>query len=477
METQNTEPNETFSAPQSFWQSNKFIFKGFFIALLILLMLIPSFFVQNLVHERSSRKDEVIAEISNKWGNAQTLYGPFLVIPYLKTVSIGDNKTKDIKSQIYYLPENLKVTGNILPEDRHRSIYEVTLYKTDIQINGHFNPNALASLGIAPEKILWNEAYIQLGLSDIKGLEKQITINWDKSVKGDFDVINYASTNNDVVAKTATIVDNASSSSPNMSSKDYSDLSFPIVYDPNKNHDFDIEIHAKGSSGLYFTPTGNQTEVAVRSAWKTPSFDGNYLPSNDPDSVHANGFVANWNIAKASRPFPQVSVDAAPDLDASVFGVKLLQPNDNYNKNERSVKYAILFVTLTFAVFFLMEMLQKKSIHPLQYILVGFALILFYVLLLSISEYAGFNKAYIIAAIAIVGLISFYVSAILHARKAGISFGLGLTGLYAYIFFLIQLEDFALLFGSIGLFIVLALIMYYTRKINWSSPKQTSKVQ
>ncbi|WP_447641627.1 MULTISPECIES: cell envelope integrity protein CreD [Chitinophagaceae] len=451
----------------TFWESNRFVFKGFFIALLILLMLIPSFFVQDLVRERAGRKEQVIAEISEKWGNTQMVFGPFLVIPYLKTVAVADNKTKEVKSLIYYLPDNLSITGNVQPEDRHRSIYDVTLYKAALQIAGHFNSNTLANTGIAPQKILWNEAYLQLGLSDIKGLEKQISIDWDKSTQGNFDVINYAWTSHDVVAKTTgeAAVDMVPGSS------DHSELSFPLVYDPGKSHDFTIELHAKGSGGLYFTPTGNQTEVALHSSWRSPAFDGNYLPANSP--TNANGFTANWSIPKASRPYSQISVETAPHLDASIFGVKLLQPNDNYAKNERSVKYALLFVTLTFAIFFLMEILQKKTIHPLQYILVGLALILFYVLLLSISEYAGFNKAYVVAAFGIVGLLSFYVGAILHSRWTGIRFGLGLSGLYAYIFFLIQLEDYALLFGSIGLFVVLALIMYYTRKINWYGNKVT----
>lgn len=464
MENQSSSLGQYPSIQPSFWQSNKFIFKGFFIALLILLMLIPTFFVQNLVHERAGRKDAVMAEISQKWGGTQTVYGPYIVIPYKKTIALPDNKTKDVKSLIYYLPDALHIVGNIVPENRHRSIYDVTLYKTSVKLNGHFNPITLTSTAIAPEKILWNEAYIQLGLSDIKGLEKQIVVHWDKSTKGDFDVMNY----NTETEKDQTD-GNATNMNAKIKTKDYTELSFPITIDGNKPHDFDIELHAKGSNGLYFTPTGNQTEVAINSSWKTPSFDGNYLPENNPNSYDPKGFSANWNIPKASRPFAQVSVENAPDLDASVFGVKLLQPNDNYAKNERSVKYALLFVTLTFAVFFLTEMLQKKSIHPLQYILVGFALILFYVLLLSISEYAGFNTAYMIAAIGIIGLIGLYIRAIFHSTKSAFAFGSGLAGLYVYIFFLIQLEDYALLFGSIGLFIVLALIMYYTRKLNWSS--------
>ncbi|PZP49893.1 MAG: cell envelope integrity protein CreD [Pseudopedobacter saltans] len=471
MENQITEPNATFTETPSFWQSYKFVFKGLFIGFLILLMLIPSFFVQNLVHERATRKDEVVAEVSKKWGNTQTIYGPLLVIPYMKTVPLADNKTKDIKDFIYYLPESLQVSGDAQAESRHRSIYDVTLYKTNIHINGKYSPNLLANSGVDSQKILWKEAYLQLGLSDIKGLEKQISVNWDNSLKGDFDVINYSSNINDVVADTddASVANTTKSVS---SRSGHSDLSFPIDFDPNKNHDFNIELYAKGSGGLYFTPTGSQTEVTLKSSWKSPSFDGNYLPSNSPDSVNVNGFAANWNIPKASRPYSQVNVGTMPNLDASVFGVQLLQPNDSYAKNERSAKYAILFVTLTFAVFFLMELLQKKSIHFLQYILVGFALILFYVLLLSISEYAGFNMAYFIAALSIILLISLYVGAILHSKKAGASFGFGLAALYGFIFFLIQKEDYTLLYGSIGLFIVLALIMYFTRKLNQEGNKQ-----
>ncbi|MFT4094485.1 MAG: cell envelope integrity protein CreD [Niabella sp.] len=228
---------------------------------------------------------------------------------------------------------------------------------------------------------------------------------------------------------------------------------------------FAVNLKLKGSENLYFTPVGKTSIVNLSSKWKTPAFDGQYLPA--PYSINDNGFTARWKVLQVSRNYPQAWLSGGYDLESAAFGVRLIQPADNYSKTDRSVKYAILFIALTFTVFFFLEIIQKRQIHPLQYLLVGFSLCIFYTLLLSISEYTGFNPAYLIAAPATVSLIGLYVWGIFKKAKVALAFIVALGGLYTYIFILIQLQDYALLFGSIGLFLIIAVLMYFSRKIDW----------
>jgi inner membrane protein len=247
-----------------------------------------------------------------------------------------------------------------------------------------------------------------------------------------------------------------------------------VQVDSQQKIAFSISLKIKGSSFLYFTPTGKTTVASVSSTWKHPSFDGQYLPSQ-PATVSENGFSAQWKILQVSRSYPQVWTDANEfDINKSAFGVKLLQPTDGYAKTQRSVKYAIMIIALTFTIFFFVEIFQKRRVHPLQYILVGIALCVFYTLLLSISEYIGFNGAYAIASLATVSLIGLYVLGIFKKLQIAAGFATALGALYTYIFVLIQLQDYALLFGSVGLFVILAVIMYFSRKIDWYCATETA---
>jgi inner membrane protein len=206
----------------------------------------------------------------------------------------------------------------------------------------------------------------------------------------------------------------------------------------------------------------------MQSKWSNPSFDGNVLPTER--TVSDNGFTAKWSFNKASLPFTTVLKNAELDKANLAFGVAMVQPADQYAKTSRSVKYAILIIGLTFALFFIIELMQKKALHPVQYVLVGLALSIFYTLLLSISEIILFDYAYLIAATATVVLIMLYAKGHFNNWATASIFGGILSALYGFIFVLIRLEDTALLVGSIGLFIVLALVMYASRKINWYHP-------
>ena len=432
----------------SFWERNRMLFKGLLIGFFILVMLIPVALLSGLVSEREQRQNEVIAEVSSKWATQQTVTGPVVVVPYIQKI---DSSGKMTRRNAYLLPEQLNIDGKLIPEQRHRSLYDVTLYRSSTQLTGIFDPAMFGKLDIPAENILWQDCYVMIGLNDARGLEEDVVMKWNGTPLA----LDAGLPENNVI-KTG--------------------VSVAADLDLTKKTAFSVDLKLKGSSHLYFVPTGKTTRAKLSSPWKDPAFDGHYLPSTTAISKK-DGFDAQWNILQVSRNYPQAWRDASTyDVEASAFGVKLVQPTDNYAKTQRSVKYAILIIALTFTIFFFLEVLQKKQVHPLQYVLVGIALCVFYTLLLSISEYTGFNLAYIISAVATVLLISLYTLGIFRQVKIAAGFAAALGGLYTYLFVLIQLQDYALLFGSIGLFVIIAIIMFYSRKINWYGTSSTSYV-
>ena len=442
----------------NFWQRNRITLKGISVGILILVLLIPTAFIQELIKERKDRQVEVSAEVSSKWAGSQTISGPFLIIPYTEEVKDNTGKILLLRHLAYFLPEQLNIKGNIPPEIRSRSIYKVVLYKTSLQVQGNFSGVRFSDLGLNPASLLFNEAQLCFGLTDNRGIDDQLTIIWNGSEKS----FNAGVPKNGLVN---------------------SGVSVPIgltVNDVTKTFSFNIQLKLRGSEYLFFTPLGKQTLVQLNSPWKNPSFDGKFLPANK--LINEGGFTANWKILHFNREFPQSWIDTEVNISSSSFGLNLLQPNDAYGKSLRAVKYAILFISLTFCLYFFLELFQKRSVHPMQYILVGLALCIFYTLLLSVSEYLHFNVSYVIAASATVLLITLYTKSLFAKWNIALLFGVFLGLLYGFIFILIQLQDGALLFGSIGLFILLAVVMYYSRKIDWNynafiKPKQSLQVQ
>ncbi len=422
-------------------QTNKILIKGLITGALILIMLIPTLFIYNLIEEREARQKEVVKEVSSKWATAQTLSAPFLTVPYTDTFINSDGKTIAKKTNLLLLAGELNVNGKIIPEQRPRSIYKVLLYKTDISMNGFFKINWPADINVA--NVDYNNAKLCFTLSDFKGIEEEIYINF----------------NGQKLLLT-----------PGLPVDDFGNvgLSVPVSLSPQAaaaGIAFSMQVKIKGSEQLHFIPMSATSKFVLQSAWPSPSFDGDMLPNDR--QISDSGFTARWNFNQANLPFAAVMKENTVQEKKMAFGVSLVQPADQYNKTMRSVKYAILFIGLTFAFFFIIELMQKKPFHPVQDVLVGLALVIFYTLLLSISEYILFDYAYFIAALATILLISFYAKGHFNSSKtAGIFFVL-LSCLYGFIFILIRLEDTALLVGSIGLFIVLALVMFVSRKINW----------
>ena len=425
----------------SFWQKNKLILKSFFIGFLVLALLIPTFLIMYLVTERKDRKQEVTREISNKWSAAQTITGPFLIIPYNET-----ENNVPVKKYLYILPELLDINGNIEPEIRYRSIYKVPVYTAKpLTLKGKFSKNALNSVNVNPALIKWNEAKLCVGITDLKGVKEQ-TIKW-----------------NEQLLTMEAGMPESSITEQGISTSLILDSSFLAA-----ENNFSVQLNLQGSDKLYFTPMGNSTTVHLTSPWNNPAFDGKYLP--DTEKVNKNNFEADWKISQFNRDFPKVFSNSANikySVAASAFGVILLSPFDAYAQTMRSLKYAILIIALTFFAYFFTEIFQRRPVHPLQYILIGMALVVFYTLLLSISEYILFPTAYLVASSATIILLSWYTYSIFKKQSTVAIFALLLSVLYLFIYVLIQMQDNALLFGSIGLFVLLTLAMYLSRKIDW----------
>ena len=426
---------------------NSVLFKVAVIVLIAMLLMVPTSMIQSLIFERQSVGEQAVDEVSSKWGGRQTITGPFLSIPYTKyvrQVSEKDSSVKvvEVRDFIQVLPQDLIVNGAVNPEKRTRGIYEIVVYNSKIKISGSFDPLNFAALDILPANVQFDKAQFTVGINDLRGLENQIDLDWN-GTKASF---NPGVASEDVVSSGINAV-------------------VPVRTGDSLRYNFSCTLDLKGSQLLYFTPMGKVTDVNMTSTWPDPSFNGAFLP--DRRQVSEKGFTANWNVLHLNRNYPQQWVGSNYSVEGSDFGIDLLLPVDNYQKSYRSIKYALLMIGFTFLVFFFIEVLNKVFIHPIQYILVGIALVVFYTLLLSLSEHISFNAAFIVSAVATLLLVAGYVRAILKSGMlAGFITGI-LALLYSFTFTLIQLQDYALLIGSIGVFLILALVMYFSRKIDW----------
>ena len=422
---------------------NSATIKVLFIGFLVAVLLIPTFMITSLMTERASRRDSVVQEINQKWGNSQTITGPFFCVPFK---SFHTDKNGESKASIRYvniLPERLNISGQIDPEIRYRSIYEAVLYNIQININGNFTIPMLNQSFIPAENVLWEKAVFSIGISDMKGIQDNIIIEFnDKKFKADPGL------------KTTNIAS--------------SGVGCIIPLSPTENENsFSLKLNLNGSEQIHFIPVGETTSVNLKSTWPSPSFNGSFLPT--AREVTEKGFSADWNILHLNRNFPQFWEGNQYEVSEAYFGLKLLITADIYQKSIRISRYALMFIVFTFSAFFLSEIINKKRVHPIQYILIGLAIILFYVLLLSISEHLNFDFAYILSAVAITTIITSYSGSILKNNRFTLTVCGILIILYTYLYIVIQLEDYALIMGSIGLLIVLTTVMYITRKIDWYS--------
>lgn len=444
---------ETFI--ESAWNKSKLLVKAVIIGVLVLVLMIPTYYVQSLIEEREQRQKEATAEVCSKWAGKQNIAGPILVLPYLESSPDSSVKTQ-VKHFAFFLPDYLQISTEVNPQERSRGIYKVMLYNAQVNLSGSFKGISPDKYKINPESVLWNEAYVKLNISDAKGLNEEVKLKWDDSI---------LSLSQQVLNEGPATGEGLMANIPQM----------PLLPTDIK---FSASFTINGSEQILFTPVGKTTDVKMTSKWSNPSSTGNTLPQSPP-RVSDRGFVAEWKSFSHKRSFPQHWKDVSFNTDSSsrstgefnlgaaAFGANLFIPVNGYQKTMRSIKYAILCIVLTFAAFFLIDVVHRKSVHPFQYGLIGLALVLFYVLLLSFSEYIGFNLAYSIAAVATIGLIAWFVKGILNSGKLSTILSVVLLFVYAYIFTILQLQDYALLLGSIGLFISLAIVMHFSKKIQW----------
>lgn len=416
----------------------KLFIKAVVIFVMAFFLWIPTLLIREMIHERENRQKEAIQEVGSKWAGKQTITGPILAIPY----NGSSNGISYQKKYAWFMADQLDITSSVAPQKRHRGIYDVVVYQGDISIAAKFNEIKLRELNISPANFLWSEAKLILQMSDLThGINEEIYIKWKDS---------------------SFLCQPWAESTPIIS-----DALFAAV--PLKPEDaatqnvFTVNFSLHGSQQLMFSPAARETKIQMKGSWPDPSFTGLKLP-DEPNPIDT-GINVKWKYL--NRTTPMVWNDQFINLQPSAMGADLIIPVDGYDKTERSVKYSLLCIILTFAAFFLIETIYKRNLHLIQYGLAGLALVLFYTLLLSFSEYVGFNLAYLVAGGATIGLVTWYVGSIMKSSKLALFIGFVLLVVYGYIFTIIQLQDYALLMGSIGLFIALAIIMYFSRKLQW----------
>ena len=403
--------------------------------IITLLLLIPLALVAERINDRSKTRDEVSNEISQEWSGRQTVVGPVLVVPFEETRGTDTAEMRTVLRHAFFLPDELSIAGAVDSETRYRGPYEVIVYSTDLEFEGEFSPPDFSSWSVPDEAIRWDEAFLAVGITDMRGIEEAISLEWS----GEEHVFTSG-------------MGEASRILP-------SGVNIPV--DAQVASAFSFDMSLSGSRALQFVPVGKSTNVTLESAWPSPSFNGAFLP--DERIITDEGFDATWQVLDLNRPYGQQWRDQTHDLLESSFGVSLEVPVDHYRKSLRATRYAVLVIVLTLLAFFLIELRFSMRAHPFQYVLVGLGLCLFYLLLLSLGEHMLFSLAYLVAGVATTGLISLYVVAVFRKRQLGLVTGGVLAVLHVFIYLLLQLEDYALLAGSIGLFVLLAITMYMTR--------------
>ncbi|RMG20370.1 MAG: cell envelope integrity protein CreD [Bacteroidetes bacterium] len=425
------------------WIRNSVMLKLVTITILMLLLLIPTAMIQSIIHERESLSQQATEEVSAKWAKAQQINGPIFTIPYMEEV-VEEGKVTERRRYLSVLPEVLSIRGQVEPRTLKRGIYEVVVYESQLDLSGSFDLKKYVSAKKYP-RLLYDQAFLTIGISDLRGIVEQVFLKWN----GEELAVEPGSRLEGLIASGITV-------------------NLPDVYeDLEQSVSFDFRLDLQGSKQLSFIPLGSVTQVQLASGWPAPSFRGNFLP--DQREVSQAGFEASWKILQLNRNFPQSWTDLGPrtELPKAEFGAEFLLPLDDYQKSMRSAKYGVMTIALTFLIFFLIEIISKRKIHPFQYILVGLALCIFYVLLVSISEHTQFNLAYFISTAAVVSMIGLYSLSVFKARRQSLLLVVALLGIYGFMYITLQLTDYALLMGAVGLTLTLAASMYFTRNINW----------
>ncbi|GHC61263.1 cell envelope integrity protein CreD [Ulvibacter litoralis] len=437
------------------WIRNSISARMMIVGFLLLVLLIPLEFVKDLVRERSYRQTEVVQEINSKWGNEVLLSGPIVKVPYktFKEIRTYNEKEKTYETTskesilyAYFFPDALDIASDVTSKPLNRSIYESVVYSATMKVTGQFPKIDFSKSDIDPKHIMWEKASIIIKTSNLKGIRNTPLV---------------------------TLGSQTLEMTPRYDKKYLNTIESGFIETPNelvsKKVSFSYDLTINGSESLKFLPIGKETTAKMTSNWHSPSFDGNFLPDDESKEISKDGFHASWKVLQINRQFEQSFFGSLPNLEDFAFGTSFIVPVDEYQKSERATKYGFMVIGLTLLLFLLIQLVSKIHIHPFQYIMIGLALVMFYTLLISISEHSTFLKAYAIAAFAVLALITLYSRAILKGFKFPVLVCGSLASLYGFIYVIIQLENYALLVGSIGLFTILAIVMFASRKIDWGT--------
>ena len=437
--------------PRGFFRSLSMGVKLILICGLALLMTIPAFFVSGLVQDRRQRAADVVKEISNHVGGAQTFLGPTLAIPYnIPTQYPADS----VKHGIYLVfPAQASAAVRTTTEERHRSLFKVPVFRADLNLDGDFDLSGVPSAAPTGAELEWDQAEIIVGVSDPRGAVADATLTTDGKT---------------LTLVPANVADNISIGSDQNSQLKLSLFGASVgdIAKPNARFHVTSALRFSGAQRIAVLAYGKSTHLSVQGDWRNPSFDGGILPV--AHNLNEHGFTAEWSVPFIARGVrAEGPSNSITGLDATSLGVSFIELADPYQSVNRSLKYVLLFLGLVFLSYFVFEATTGKRVHPAQYILVGIAQIIFYLLLLSFAERIGFDYGFLLAGVATVGLLSANAGWIFSSRLQGVRafviFGL----LYTLIYLLLTLQDNALMVGAIASFLAVAAAMYFTRRIDW----------
>lgn len=418
----------------------------FGIALFILIVLMS---ISGTVMERKDYLSQAREQVARSWTGSQTLFGPVLVVAYEYPELDSEGKQTSVTGRLNFMPRRLNHKVRMDTQIRYQGIYEVPVYTSQIQISGEYDKQEIEErtqslLSRHPEATVYRP-FIGLGLKDARGIDQIPTLNWGEGESQRF-------------APGSRIYDMSQGLHANL----------PQAW-KNQPMVFEFELALRGMDDIEFVPFAREYALSMQANWQAPSFNGDFLPVTR--AINQDGFEAQWRVNGFASNMMQVLSQCNQDECFShaphKIGVSLLTPVDVYLKSERALKYGILFVGLVFATFFIFENIKGLRIHPVQYALVGMAISVFYLLLLSLSEHMAFGIAYLVATFGCVSLITYYLAAVLKNAQSAYVLGGLLSLLYLSLFVIINAEGAALLMGASLVFIVLGMIMVFSRHIDW----------
>ena len=414
---------------------------------LALVLQVSVLFIGDLVRDRRSTRDAAVAELASIWGGAQRLAGPFLVVPYRTPADpVGEGTVEVVAT---FLPSELRVAADLTTDRLRRGLFEAPVYRSTVEISGSFDPPDFGQWAVPADRVIWERAEVVFDVADVRSIQAGARLRWGEAeLEFQPGTGLRAGGRPGIHARLGDLAKGAGAGT------------------------FSATLDLAGSASLRVAPTAEVTTVELAGDWPDPSFQGAWLPVER--DLGDSGFSAAWRISHLGRGYPQSWRDGTygEEVDAATVGVDLLTPIDPYRQSVRSLKYSLLFLALTFGVAWLFEVLGGARLHLIHYALIGAAMCLFYLLELALSEHIGFPAAYAIAAALVVVTNGAYARSLLSTRRAALLAGV-LCVLYAGMYVLLQLDDYALLAGAVALFLILAAIMYATRAVDWHAVGST----